>query len=207
MFNRSQRHLVTRAGTGAAVVALVALTGYSIGQTQSAQGNLAAAPASSIASAVTRSAASDTQPASSYANAVTAAAPAVVTVRVDKKAAMVPTQVPDDPMFREFFGPRFQNPQRRIPRQSGLGSGIVATPDGYILTNNHVIDGADRVQVEFTDRRTFDAKVVGTDPASDLALLKIDANNLKTLPMGDSSRVKVGDVVLAIGNPLGVARR
>jgi Do/DeqQ family serine protease len=119
---------------------------------------------------------------------------------------MVPTQLPDDPLFREFFGPRFQNPQRRVPRQSGLGSGIVATPDGYILTNNHVIEGADRVQVEFTDRRTFEAKVIGTDPASDLALLKIEANNLKTLPMGDSSRVKVGDVVLAIGNPLGVGQ-
>jgi Do/DeqQ family serine protease len=201
MFNRSQRHLLTRAGTGAAVVALVALTGYSVGQSQSAESKVAAASPSSI----TRSVGSDA-PAGSYANVVSAAAPAVVTVRVDKKAAMVPTQMPDDPMFREFFGRRFQNPQRRVPRQSGLGSGVVTTADGYILTNNHVIDGADRVQVEFTDRRTFDAKVVGTDSASDLALLKIEASNLKTLPLGDSNSVKVGDVVLAIGNPLGVGQ-
>ena len=200
MFNRSQRHLLTRAGTGAAVVALVALTGYGIGQTQSANSTAAAAPS------ITRTAGSDTLPAGSYASVVSAAAPAVVTVRVDKKATMVPTQGLDDP-FREFFGPRFQNPQqRRTPRQSGLGSGVVTTADGYILTNNHVIEGADTVRVEFTDRRTFDAKVIGADPASDLAVIKIEASNLKTLPLGDSNRVQVGDVVLAIGNPLGVGQ-
>ena len=139
-----------------------------------------------------------------------AVAPAVVTVRVEKRASMVPTQMPqlpDDPMFREFFGRRFQGPQQpRTPRQSGLGSGVITTPDGYILTNNHVIDGADRVRVELTDKRTFDAKVVGTDPASDLAVLKVDAQGLRTLPIGDSNRVSVGDVVLAIGNPLGVGQ-
>ncbi len=111
-----------------------------------------------------------------------AVAPAVVTVRVEKKASMVPTempQLPDDPMFREFFGRRDQSPrQQRTPRRSGLGSGVITTADGYILTNNHVIDGADRVRVELTDKRTFDAKVVGTDPASDLAVLKVDAQGL-----------------------------
>ena len=131
-------------------------------------------------------------------------------MRVDKRASMVPTQMPqlpDDPMFREFFGRRFQAPQQpRTPRQSGLGSGVITTPDGYILTNNHVIDGADRVRVELTDKRTFDAKVVGTDPASDLAVLKVDAQGLRTLTLGDSNRVSVGDVVLAIGNPLGVGQ-
>ena len=116
-------------------------------------------------------------------------------------------QLPDDPMFREFFGRRFQAPrQQRTPRQAGLGSGVITTADGYILTNNHVIDGADRVRVELTDKRTFDAKVVGTDPASDLAVLKVDAQGLHTLPIGDSNRVSVGDVVLAIGNPLGVGQ-
>ena len=83
---------------------------------------------------------------------------------------------------------------------------MITTADGYILTNNHVIDGADRVRVELTDKRTFDAKVVGTDPASDLAVLKVDAQGLHTLPIGDSNRVSVGDVVLAIGNPLGVGQ-
>jgi Do/DeqQ family serine protease len=83
---------------------------------------------------------------------------------------------------------------------------VVTSSDGYILTNNHVIEGADRVRVELADRRAFDAKVVGTDPASDLAVLKIDASNLPTVSIGDSSRVRVGDVVLALGNPLGVGQ-
>jgi serine protease Do len=206
MFNLSPRHLLTRAGTGAAVAALVAVTGYSVGQTQAARATAAAAPvATSIAAPVAAPALT-----TSYAEVVRAAAPAVVTVRVDKRASMVPTQAPDfmdDPTFREFFGRRFQMPrQQRTPRQTGLGSGVIATPDGYILTNNHVIEKADHVRVELTDRRTFDAKVVGADPASDLALLKIDASNLKTLPIGDSAHVNVGDVVLAIGNPLGVGQ-
>jgi Do/DeqQ family serine protease len=130
-----------------------------------------------------------------------------VTVRVDKRASIVPTQLPDDPLFRQFFGREFQMPrQQRMPRQSGLGSGVLTTADGYILTNNHVIDGADSVRVELPDKRSFDAKVVGVDPASDLAVLKIEGTGLPTLPIGDSSRVRVGDVVLAIGNPLGVGQ-
>jgi serine protease Do len=199
---RSPRQLLTRAGTGAAAIALVAVAGYSVGQTQGVRATAAAAPVSTsapvAAPAVT----------TSYAGVVDAAAPAVVTVRVARRASMVPTQLPDDPLFREFFGRRFQLPQqpRRAPRMAGLGSGVIATADGYILTNNHVVDGAETVKVELTDRRTFDAKVIGTDPATDLALLKIDATNLKTLPFGDSSNVKVGDVVLAIGNPLDVGQ-
>ena len=207
MLKFSPRHKLTRAGWGAVVLALTAVTGYSVGQTQGARGTAAAsAPVAASAPSTPSDAPAIT---TSYANVVSAAAPAVVTIRVDKRASMVPTQMPglpDDPMFREFFGRRFQNPQQRVPRQSGLGSGVIATADGYILTNNHVIDGADRVRVELIDRRTFDAKVVGTDAASDLAVLKIDATNLKTLPLGDSSKVSVGDVVLAIGNPLGVGQ-
>jgi Do/DeqQ family serine protease len=210
MFNRSPRHILPRAGTAAAVVALVAIAGYSVGQTQGAHGTATGAPVAISAPAAAGRPVSAPDVTTSYASAVNAAAPAVVTVRIDKRATMVPTQMPqlpDDPMFREFFGRRFQVPQQpRVPRQSGLGSGIIATADGYILTNNHVIEGAERVQVELTDRRTFDAKVVGTDPASDLALLKIDATNLPTLPIGDSSRVNVGDVELAIGNPLGIGQ-
>jgi Do/DeqQ family serine protease len=202
----SPRRLLTRAGTGVVALALVGLVGYSVGQTQATNAIVAAAPSSPTA--VSTPAA--TVPGASYAGVVSAVAPAVVTVRVDSRAKMVPTgmpQLPDDPMFREFFGRRFQIPeQRRVPRQSGLGSGVITTGDGYILTNNHVIDGADRVRVELTDKRTFDAKVVGTDPASDLAVLKIDAQGLHTLPIGDSNRVNVGDVVLAIGNPLGVGQ-
>jgi Do/DeqQ family serine protease len=199
----SPRHLLTRAGRGAAVLALVAVAGYGIGQSQTPRATVAAAPSGPAASAAAPLA---NVPTTSYAGVVNAVAPAVVTIRVDKKAAIVPTQLPDDPMLREFFGRRFQIPQQRTPRQSGLGSGVITTSDGYILTNNHVIDGADHVKVELTDRRTFDAKVVGADPASDLAVIKIDAHDLKTLPIGDSAKANVGDIVLAIGNPLGVGQ-
>ena len=206
MNNPSPRRLLTRAGAGVAAIALVAFAGYSVGQTQS-PGAIVAASSPSVSSS---SPAPASVPGTSYAGIVNAVAPAVVTVRVDKRASMVPTgmpQLPDDPMFREFFGRRLPDSrQQRVPRQSGLGSGVITTPDGYILTNNHVIDGADRVRVELTDKRTFDAKVVGTDPASDLAVLKVDAQGLHTLPIGDSNRVSVGDVVLAIGNPLSVGQ-
>ena len=198
---------MARAGTGVAVIALVALAGYSVGQTQAPHAIVAA---SSPSTSTSTPSTPDPVPGVSYAKIVNAVAPAVVTVRVEKRASLVPTQmpqVPDDPMFREFFGRRFQEPrQQRVPRRAGLGSGVITTADGYILTNNHVIDGADRVRVELTDKRTFDAKVVGTDPASDLAVLKVDAQGLHTLPIGDSNRVSVGDVVLAIGNPLGVGQ-
>jgi serine protease Do len=145
----------------------------------------------------------------SYAPVVERVMPAVVTLRVEKRASMVPTdqQIPDD-LFRRFFGDQMPQQRRgqRIPRgvERGLGSGVIVSQDGYILTNNHVVDSVDRVKVELPDNRTFTAKVVGTDPATDLAVVKIDAKNLPTLAMGDSDAVKVGDVVLAIGNPLGV---
>lgn len=198
------RQVLARASRGAAVLALVAVAGYSLGETQTSRATAVAA-----SSSVAKADGAASAPAVSYSGVVNAVAPAVVTVRVDKRARMVPTdmsQLPDDPMFREFFGRRFQVPQQRVPRQFGLGSGVITTPDGYILTNNHVIDGADAVRVELTDQRTFTAKVVGSDPASDLAVLKIDAKDLRTLPLGDSSQANVGDVVLAIGNPLGVGQ-
>jgi Do/DeqQ family serine protease len=202
MKNVSLHPALSRGGRGAIALALVALAGYGVGLSQAPDATMSAAPP-----AVSTTAADPGTPATSYAPIVKAATPAVVTVRVDKRAAMVPTQVPDNPLFREFFGRRFQSPDApRAPRRSGLGSGVITTADGYILTNNHVIDGADRVRVELSDKRTFDAKVVGTDPASDLALLKIDASGLPTLPIGDSNRASVGDIVLAIGNPLGVGQ-
>jgi serine protease Do len=147
---------------------------------------------------------------SSYAPIVERVEPAVVTIRVEKRAQMVPTdqQIPDD-MLRRFFGeqmPRGQRGQRMMPRgvEHALGSGVIVTQDGYILTNNHVVDGTNKVQVELPDSRTFAAKVIGTDPATDLAVVKIDASNLPTLTIGDSDVVKVGDVVLAVGNPLNI---
>jgi Do/DeqQ family serine protease len=131
--------------------------------------------------------------------------PAVVTIRVEKRASAVPTdgQMPEE--FRRFFGPGFgQVMPRQRGIERGLGSGVIVSQDGFILTNNHVVDGTNEVHVELPDRRTFTAKVVGTDPGSDLAVVKIAAKDLPTLALGDSDAVKVGDVVLAVGNPLGV---
>src|SRR5215471_1356221 len=148
----------------------------------------------------------------SYAPVVERVMPAVVTIRVEKRASFSPTdqQMPDE-LFRRFFGeqqPRQDMPRGRrmmpAPVQRGLGSGVIVSKDGYILTNNHVVDGVDSVKVELPDRREFTAKVVGTDPATDLAVVKIDASSLPTLVVGDSDAVKVGDVVLAVGNPLGI---
>jgi serine protease Do len=114
-----------------------------------------------------------------------------------------------DEFWRHFFGPDFDAPgSRRFgqPRQQGIGSGVIATKDGYILTNNHVVDGADEVKVTLQDGRDFAARVVGRDPKSDVAVIKIDARDLPVVPMADSDKVEVGDVVLAVGNPFGIGQ-
>jgi serine protease Do len=143
----------------------------------------------------------------SYADLVEAVSPAVVTIRAERRAR-APQQFPftDDPMFRRFFGDREQMPQTPPRRQSALGSGVIVRADGHILTNHHVIDGAENITVELSDRRTVSAKLVGSDAPSDLAVLKIDVNGLDALPLGDSDAVQVGDIVLALGNPLGVGQ-
>jgi serine protease Do len=142
----------------------------------------------------------------SYADAVAKVAPAVVTVQVEKKASFEPTSgIPDDPFFRRFFGDRLPSPERQ-PRQRGLGSGVIIQADGRIVTNAHVVEGADRVRVVLKDGREFAAKVVGIDKPTDLAVLDVEATGLPTLPFGDSERSRVGDVVLAVGNPLGVGQ-
>ena len=148
-----------------------------------------------------------TMPVSSYADVVAKAAPAVVTIHSSTRVRQ-PQQFPftDDPFFRQFFGDRApqQSPSERT--REGLGSGVIIDANGYILTNHHVIDGADQIKVDFSDGRTLDAKLVGSDPPSDLAVLKVEASNLPVLTLGDSDRTRVGDVVLAIGNPLGVGQ-
>jgi serine protease Do len=147
----------------------------------------------------------------SYADAVDRAAPAVVRVSVEKRAESPAMGLPDDSFLQRFFGPDWgqqgqgRSPQIRrqqAPIEQGVGSGVIMTADGTILTNNHVVDGAERVSVTLTDGREFTAKVVGTDAASDLAVVHIDAKDLPTLQVADSDHVRVGDVVLAVGNPL-----
>ncbi len=143
----------------------------------------------------------------SYADIVDRVAPAVVTIRSARRVR-APQQFPffDDPFFRQFFG----NPNRNRSREDrslverALGSGVIVNGDGHILTNHHVVDGADQISVELNDRRSLQAKVIGSDAPSDLALLKIEASNLPALPLGDSDKVRVGDLCLAVGNPLGI---
>jgi serine protease Do len=144
----------------------------------------------------------------SYADAVERVAPGVVTVRAERRVR-APQQHPflDDPAFRDFFGGLFRGAQGMGPRvQAALGSGVIVQADGTLLTNHHVIDGAQAIKIELANHRIFDAKVLGSDPPSDLAVLKIDAKDLSALELGDSDRVRVGDVALAIGNPLGLGQ-
>jgi Do/DeqQ family serine protease len=141
----------------------------------------------------------------SYADLVDQVSPAVVTIRAERRSR-APQQFPfsDDPLFRRFFGE--QMPEMPRQRRAALGSGVVVRSDGHILTNHHVVDGAEDITVELSDRRTLPATLVGSDAPSDLAVLKIDAAGLPSLPLGDSEAVEVGDVVLALGNPLGVGQ-
>lgn len=145
-------------------------------------------------------------PGISYADVVSRVAPAVVTIHSQMRVRQ-PQQFPfmDDPFFRRFFGERTQQAPVERTRQA-LGSGVIVSQDGYIVTNHHVIDGADQIKVDLNDGRSFDAKLIGSDPPSDLAVLKVEANNLTMLTLGDSDRARIGDVVLAIGNPLGVGQ-
>jgi serine protease Do len=152
-------------------------------------------------------------PYTSFAPIVKKVAPGVVKVVVTSKAANVAIPEgfgPNDPFWRHFFGDQSgrQMPNRQLntPRQHGLGSGVIVTKDGYILTNNHVVDGADEVKVTLQDGREFTAKVIGRDPKSDVAVIKISASDLPTVPMADSDKVQVGDIVLAVGNPFGVGQ-
>jgi Do/DeqQ family serine protease len=190
--------------TGAAVALL--LTGSVIGWSASNDfGPTAAAAPARAASAV--AAAPAPLATASYAGVVEQVTPAVVTIRSERRVRNISQDMPDG--LREFFGDQFgQGRRRQMPerREGGLGSGVIVRPDGYILTNNHVVEGAETVSVELTDGRSFKAKVVGTDQPSDLAVLKVDGTNLQTLGLGDSDAVRVGDVVLAVGNPLGVGQ-
>jgi Do/DeqQ family serine protease len=135
----------------------------------------------------------------SYAAAARRATPAVVSITA-RKAPQRSAQS-NDPWFRFFFGDGMQQHP-----QVGLGSGVIVTPDGYLLTNNHVVEGADDIEVQLTDGRTATARLVGTDPETDVAVLKIALERLPAIGFGDIDKLQVGDVVLAIGNPFGVGQ-
>jgi serine protease DegS len=142
----------------------------------------------------------------SYADAVSSAAPAVANLYTTK---MVNNNnkpnhpLFDDPQFRRFFGDNLPK-QKRM--QSSLGSAVIMSPEGYLLTNNHVTSGADQIVVALKDGRETSAKVVGSDPETDLAVLKIDLKNLPSITLGRSDAIRIGDVALAIGNPFGVGQ-
>jgi serine protease Do len=152
----------------------------------------------------------------SFAPVVKKVLPSVVKINVTATAKNVAHQLPDDladnPFFRRFFGDEgaqaFGRRGRNMPapKQRGLGSGVIVTKDGYLLTNNHVVENADDVKVSLADGREFTAKVVGKDPKSDIAVLKIDAKDLPALELADSDNLEVGDMVLAVGNPFGVGQ-
>jgi serine protease Do len=155
--------------------------------------------------------------AKAFAAVVNKAVPAVVFVQVEKTVesgrAASPFRFQDpfdffnDPFFERFFGPHFQ-PRQRMPkkfRQRGQGSGFIISKDGYILINNHVVGEADLIKVKLADGREFKAKVIGTDPQSDVAVIKIDATDLPVLRLGDSDKIEVGEWVIAIGNPFGLS--
>jgi serine protease Do len=144
----------------------------------------------------------------SFAPVVRRCLPAVVNVsstRLVRKASNSP--ILSDPFFRELFGERFlhQLQAPREEREESLGSGVIVSPDGYILTNDHVVDGADHVKVTLDDHREFEARIVGRDSKTDIAVLKVGATKLPVLPLGDSSRMQPGDFVLAIGDPFGLS--
>jgi Do/DeqQ family serine protease len=142
----------------------------------------------------------------SYANAVERALPAVVSIHTSREMRQEIHPLMRDPMFRQFFGPSVQ--QGPVPReQPGLGSGVIVNAKGYILTNHHVIKDAEEIKIKLYDGRSVEkVKIVGIDPESDLAVLKIDLDKLPIIPMGDSGSLRIGDVVLAMGNPFGVGQ-
>src|SRR5271154_582558 len=146
----------------------------------------------------------------SYAPIVKKAAPSVVNIYSTRivHQQLMRNPLLNDPIFRQFFGDQVPNNEReRTRKEQSLGSGVVISPDGYILTANHVVEGADEVKVAIDDgKKEYTAKVIGTDPPTDVAILKIDAKDLSAITLADSDQLEVGDIVLAIGNPFRVGQ-
>lgn len=144
-----------------------------------------------------------------WAQAISRAAPSVVSIHSTKAVSKDLSPLMRDPLFRQFFGdPRGGDPRQQLPPeiQSGIGSGVIISKDGYVLTNHHVINEADEITVKLLDGRSIKAKVIGSDPETDVAILKINLKNLPAIPIGNSEELQVGDLVFAIGNPFGVGQ-
>jgi serine protease Do len=190
-----------------AAVATALVTGYPLLHTPAIHG---ATAATSVASAPVPTAQVPSAAAlPDFTGLVTANGPAVVNITVTQKAektAMTPGAQgidPNDPFYQFFRQFGVPAPRGDMPPAHGLGSGFIVSPDGVILTNAHVVDGASEVTVKLTDKREYSAKVLGIDKPSDVAVLKIDAKNLPTVKLGDSRNIKVGEWVVAIGSPYG----
>lgn len=139
----------------------------------------------------------------SFSNVAKKVMPSVVSVFTTQEVKVPSHPLLNDPMFRRFFGDRFEE---QTQRKSGLGSGVIVSPEGYILTNHHVVAAADEIGVELFDGRRAKANIIGSDPETDLAVIKINMKGLPSVTFGHSDQAKVGDIVLAIGNPLGIGQ-
>ena len=142
----------------------------------------------------------------SFSDAVKRAMPAVVNIYTSKEVKTQRTPFMDDPVFRYFFGGEGEGQQGPSQKSNNLGSGVIVSDQGYILTNAHVVEAADEIEVALSDNRRAKAKVIGTDPETDLAVIKIDLPKLPAITFGQSDQAQVGDLVLAIGNPFGVGQ-
>ena len=192
MFNRN---LILSASLISVVTFSACNTGLLSGEQPTAPAQPVAAPAPLVVDGVR----------TSYADVVEKTSPAVVRIEAEVKGRpQSQTRLDLDDLFRQ--GPGQQQQQQRPQIERGLGSGVIVSADGTILTNNHVVEGAEKITVMLADNKSFDAKLIGSDKPSDLAVLKIEAQNMPFLSLGNSDSVRVGDIVLAIGNPLGIGQ-
>ncbi|MDQ6735480.1 MAG: S1C family serine protease, partial [Nitrospirota bacterium] len=187
--------------------------GFVVGQFSGAPVGAVAAPVSQVTPSGTEMAPGFPEIAKAVRPAVVNITPAKTLVREQREHQGRQGRGPMDQMEEGFgfdfprqFGPKRhdgqdRDPSERGPHRGGMGSGVIISDDGYVITNNHVVEGAKEVQVTLPDKREFTGKIVGTDPKTDLAVVKIDAKNLPFVPWGDSARLQVGEYVLAVGNP------
>lgn len=198
------KHTILKVSVGFTLFIVAATLVLAIGL--SGRGARASAPSTNLPAELPAAAGTAEIARTSYSPIVSRVAPAVVTILSEGHVQVAEQQQQfDDPDMRDFFGGGRQ--QQQAPRrQMGLGSGVIVSNDGYILTNHHVIANAEKIKVQLTDNRSFEGKLVGSDAPSDLAVVKIEATGLPVLPLGNSDDVRVGDVALAVGNPLGVGQ-